>query len=127
GVAHAENLTRRVVVVASVALLQPVEEGAAELLARLEHLLVARAARRQLDHAYLTRGLAVGMLVCLRLADRAGLRPAPPAERPHGYIRKTPKVVSGIGAFNAAEMPSASTRRVSSGSMMPSSQSRAVE
>ena len=36
-------------------------------------------------------------------------------------------VVSGIGAFSAAEMPSASTRRVSSGSMMPSSQSRAVE
>ena len=43
------------------------------------------------------------------------------------YILKTPKVVSGIGAFSAAEMPSASTRRVSSGSMIPSSQSRAVE
>jgi hypothetical protein len=43
------------------------------------------------------------------------------------YIRKTPKVVSGIGAFNAAEIPSASTRRVSSGSMIPSSHSRAVE
>ena len=41
-------------------------------------------------------------------------------------MRKTPKVVSGIGALSAAEMPSASTRRVSSGSMMPSSQSRAV-
>src|SRR5262249_60146436 len=43
------------------------------------------------------------------------------------YIRKTPKVVSGIGAFSAAEIPSASTRRVSSGSIIPSSQSRAVE
>ena len=43
------------------------------------------------------------------------------------HMRKTPKVVSGIGAFSAAEMPSASTRRVSSGSMIPSSQRRAVE
>ena len=43
------------------------------------------------------------------------------------YMRKMPNCVSGIGAFSAAEMPSASTRRVSSGSMMPSSQSRAVE
>jgi hypothetical protein len=43
------------------------------------------------------------------------------------YIRKTPNVVSGIGALSAAEIPNASTRRVSSGSMIPSSQSRAVE
>ena len=43
------------------------------------------------------------------------------------HIRKTPKVDSGIGAFSAAEIPSASTRLVSSGSMIPSSQSRAVE
>ena len=43
------------------------------------------------------------------------------------YIRKMPNFVSGIGAFSAAEIPSASTRRVSSGSMIPSSQSRAVE
>ena len=43
------------------------------------------------------------------------------------HIRKMPKVDSGTGAFSAAEIPSASTRRVSSGSMMPSSQSRAVE
>src|SRR5262249_28592214 len=46
---------------------------------------------------------------------------------PRSYIRKTPKVVSGTGAFSAAEMPSASTRRVSSGSMIPSSHRRAVE
>ncbi len=44
-----------------------------------------------------------------------------------GYIRKTPKRVSGMGAFSAALMPIASTRRVSSGSITPSSQSRAVE
>src|SRR5581483_9264718 len=43
------------------------------------------------------------------------------------YIRKTPNVVSGIGALRAAASPSARTRRVSSGSMIPSSQSRAVE
>ena len=43
------------------------------------------------------------------------------------YIRKMPNVVSGTGAFSAAEIPSASTRRVSSGSMIPSSQRRAVE
>jgi hypothetical protein len=32
-----------------------------------------------------------------------------------------------MGAFNEAEMPRASTRLVSTGSMIPSSQSRAVE
>ena len=45
----------------------------------------------------------------------------------HGlYIRKTPNLVSGIGAWSAASIPSDRTRRVSSGSMTPSSQSRAV-
>ena len=39
------------------------------------------------------------------------------------HMRNTPKAVSGIGAFNAAEMPSASTLRVSRGSIMPSSNS----
>ena len=43
------------------------------------------------------------------------------------HMRKMPNSVSGIGALSAAEIPSASTRRVSSGSMIPSSQSRAVE
>ena len=52
----------------------------------------------------------------------------PKAEaRPPAYIRKTPKVVSGMGAFSAAEIPSATTRRVSTGSITPSSQRRAVE
>jgi RNA polymerase sigma factor (sigma-70 family) len=44
-----------------------------------------------------------------------------------GYIRKIPKVVSGIGALSAAEIPSAITLRVSIGSTIPSSQRRAVE
>ena len=42
------------------------------------------------------------------------------------HIRKTPNRVSGIGAWSDASMPIARTRRVSSGSMTPSSQSRAV-
>ncbi len=42
------------------------------------------------------------------------------------HIRKTPKGVSGIGAFSVAEKASARTRRVSDGAIMPSSQSRAV-
>ena len=48
-------------------------------------------------------------------------------ERATPYIRKIPKVVSGIGALSAAEIPSAITLRVSTGSTIPSSQSRAVE
>ena len=42
------------------------------------------------------------------------------------YIRNTPKRVGSIGAFNAADSARPSTRRVSAGSMMPSSHSRAV-
>jgi hypothetical protein len=49
------------------------------------------------------------------------------AEQATGYIRKIPKVVSGIGALSAAEIPSAITLRVSIGSTIPSSQRRAVE
>src|SRR4029078_12972872 len=37
------------------------------------------------------------------------------------HIRKTPNFVSRIGAWRAASRPMASTRRVSSGSMIPSS------
>ena len=43
------------------------------------------------------------------------------------YMRKTPNFGSGIGAFRAAERPSASAWRVSAGSTIPSSHSRAVE
>jgi hypothetical protein len=42
------------------------------------------------------------------------------------YILNTPNFVSGIGAFNVAANARASTRRVSDGVMMPSSQRRAV-
>ena len=59
-------------------------------------------------------------------ARRAAL-PEAAEPRPRAYIRKTPKVVSGMGAFSAAEIPSATTRRVSTGSITPSSQRRAVE
>ena len=42
------------------------------------------------------------------------------------YIRKTPNLVSPMGAFSAADRLNARTVRVSDGSMMPSSQRRAV-
>lgn len=41
------------------------------------------------------------------------------------YILNTPYVVSSIGAFKLAERASANIRRVSAGSMTPSSQSLA--
>ncbi len=44
----------------------------------------------------------------------------------HDHIRNTPNVVRSTGALRHAERASASTMRVSAGSMMPSSQSRAV-
>src|SRR5207244_3593921 len=43
------------------------------------------------------------------LATRPGPVPGHAASR-RGYMRKTPNVVSAIGALSAAEMPSASTR-----------------
>ena len=42
------------------------------------------------------------------------------------YIRNTPNFGSPIGAFRLAEIASASTRRVSAGSITPSSHSRAL-
>jgi hypothetical protein len=42
------------------------------------------------------------------------------------HIRKTPNFTSGIGAFRLADSASASTRRVSAGSITPSSHSRAL-
>ena len=47
-------------------------------------------------------------------------------EGPQPHIRKMPNFDSGMGACCDAASPSASTRRVSAGSMMPSSHSRAV-
>ena len=43
-----------------------------------------------------------------------------------GHIRKTPNRVGSIGALRLAEIDKASTIRVSAGSMMPSSHSRAL-
>ena len=43
------------------------------------------------------------------------------------YMRKTPNLGSASGALHAADRPSASAWRVSAGSRIPSSQSRAVE
>src|SRR5579864_3308040 len=43
-----------------------------------------------------------------------------------GHIRNTPNVVRSTGRLSEAEMAIASTRRVSTGSMMPSSQIRAL-
>jgi hypothetical protein len=45
---------------------------------------------------------------------------------PWPHILKTPNLVSSMGALRAAEMPRPSTLRVSAGSMMPSSQRRAL-
>ena len=42
------------------------------------------------------------------------------------HMRNTPNFASGIGAFRLALMASASTRRVSAGSMTPSSHSLAL-
>ena len=52
-------------------------------------------------------------------------RPLTPARSIH--IRNTPNFGGGIGALKDAESASASTSRVRAGSMIPSSQSRAVE
>ena len=68
-------------------------------------------------------------------APEAGAAPAGASESTESrsspgrvcHIRYRLKPGSGIGAFSAALMPSASTRRVSSGSITPSSHSRAVE
>lgn len=57
---------------------------------------------------------------CLAMKSRTCKRASPP------HIRNTPKRVGSIGAFNAADSPSPSTRRVSAGSMMPSSHKRAL-
>src|SRR5262249_56137154 len=54
------------------------------------------------------------------------VQPVTAAARIAIYILNTPNRVGGIGALSAAEKASASTRRVSAGAMMPSSQIRAV-
>ena len=70
-------------------------------------------------------GLEAGLVAGARDADR-DLAAVRDEDTLHRHIRKTPKPVAGIGAFSATAIPSASVSRVSSGSRMPSSQSRAV-
>src|SRR6266545_1950255 len=108
------------------AIVEALEKRLSETLPVGEHLPVARPARLELHDLHVPWSFAVGVVVRLRLAELAQPRLWLPAEEPH-HIRKMPNVVSAIGAFSAAEIPSASTRRVSSGSMIPSSQSLAVE
>jgi RNA polymerase sigma factor (sigma-70 family) len=62
-----------------------------------------------------------------RQADSTVARLRATSQQATDYIRKIPKVVSGMGALSAAEIPSAITLRVSTGSTIPSSQRRAVE
>src|SRR6266536_4306697 len=99
---------------------ETLQEGLAQPLAVGEDLLVARAARLELDDLHVARSISVRVVVRLRLAELVQSSLRLPVEQAH-HIRKMPKVVSGIGALSAAEMPNASTRRVSSGSMIPSS------
>jgi hypothetical protein len=79
--------------------------------------------------SYWTRAAGTVLRSACNPPPRERLRAAEHACRPASlaYIRKTPNVVSGIGAFRLAAIPSARTFLVSSGSMIPSSQSRAVE
>ena len=46
---------------------------------------------------------------------------------PTGYMRNTPKRLGSMGAFSAADKARASTSRVCSGSITPSSHKRALE
>jgi RNA polymerase sigma factor (sigma-70 family) len=75
----------------------------------------------------LTTDLARGTVQTRRQLDRAVADLEATTEDATRYIRKIPKVVSGIGALSAAEIPRAITLRVSTGSTIPSSQRRAVE
>src|SRR3954454_7319915 len=107
-------------------LVETLQECLSQPLAVREHLLVTRTPRLELHDLDIARCVAVRVVVRLGFPERAQALLSLAAEEPH-HIRKMPNVVSGIGAFNAEASPSASTRRVSSGSMTPSSQRRAVE
>jgi hypothetical protein len=98
---------------------QPGVAHALQHLARHEALLLpGRAVRldlaRQEARHLLAQQLALGAEVDV-------------LHRLHAYIRNTPKRgLAGMGAFRLADRPSASTRRVSAGSITPSSHSRAL-
>ena len=83
------------------------------LLAQLSDRVTATVARQAAEARRRVEGVVAGLEAT--------------SERSAGYIRKIPKVVSRIGALSAAEIPSAITLRVSTGSTIPSSQRRAVE
>ena len=88
-------------------------------LAHERHLRVGVRVDRDRAHAHRPRGAD----------DTPGdLPPVGDQNRPdHGHIRKMPnRAWSGIGAFSVAAKARPSTSRVWTGSMMPSSQSRAV-
>ena len=97
---------------------QPEQAGlahAAQHVARHEALLFPRAGVRlhfagEKARDLLAQGLVFG-------GDVDGL---------HAYIRNTPNFGSPIGALSVADRPSASTRRVSAGSITPSYHRRAV-
>src|SRR3954464_12490500 len=109
-----------------VALVETLQECLAQTFSVGEHLLVPRTSRFELDDLDVARRIAVGVVVRLGLSERPQALLVLAAEEAH-HIRKIPNVVSGIGALSADASPRASTRRVSSGSITPSSQSRAVE
>src|SRR3954452_15626618 len=107
-------------------LVEALQECLSQPLAVREHLLITRTPRLEFHDLDIARRVAVGVVIRLGFPERAQALLSLAAEEPH-HIRKMPNVVSGIGAFNAEARPSASTRRVPSGSMTPSSQRRAVE
>jgi len=59
--------------------------------------------------------------------DRVALRFFASKLAPTGYMRNTPKRLGSMGAFSAADKARASTSRVCSGSITPSSHKRALE
>ncbi len=83
----------------------------------LEACLVSSPAARRAGKGIQPRGANLAGFLPLRCAPAGN-------DKPH--IRKTPNRVSSTGALRQAENASASTRRVSEGRIMPSSQSRAV-
>src|SRR5690606_30396019 len=86
----------------------------------------ARGGKEQVVAPSPQAGEGVGDGRCPNPETGAGRRRSDAATPTH-YIRNTPNLAGSIGALSEAEIPSASTRRVSAGSMMPSSHSRAVE
>ena len=92
-----------------------VHRGARAVRQRRNDLLIERVA----DFGAVQRNAKDGTVACEE--HRRHVSDAP------DYMRKTPNFGAGIGALKAAASPSPSAVRVSAGSRMPSSHSRAVE